>query len=74
MLGGWIESAMAVVIPNFDWYSNISNKVGGPPRCPFATVSRCPRYYQSLSLLEVTGATSIAPEVDESLLQKWKRS
>ncbi len=65
---------MAVVIPNFDWYSNISNKVGGPSRCPFATASRCPRYYQSLSLLKATGATSITPDVDESLLQQWKKS
>lgn len=48
---------MTVVVPNFDWYSNISNKLGGPYRCPFATVSHCPRYYQSLSLLKETGAT-----------------
>jgi len=65
---------MTIVIPDFEWYSKISDEFGGPPRCPFATASHCPRYYQSLSLLKETGATSIDAKVDDSLLQKWKNS
>jgi len=65
---------MTIVIPDFEWYSKISDEFGGPPRCPFATASHCPRYYQSLSLLKETGATSIDAKIDDSLFQKWKNS
>lgn len=43
-------------------------------RCPHASVERCPRYYQSVSLLGKAGFTGIDPEEDERLLRKWKRS
>lgn len=62
------------VIPDFDWYVAISAKHGGTPRCPFAFVERCPRYYQSLSLLSHAGSTSIDPTEDERLLNYWKKS
>jgi len=56
------------------WYYGISEAKSLPLRCPFATVDRCPRYYQSLSLLAVTGATEIGAEDDSRLLKKWKHS
>ena len=65
---------MSVIIPDFNWYSNISQEKGVPPRCLFATAYKCPRYYQSLSLLKYTGATSIELSVDDSLFKRWKRS
>jgi hypothetical protein len=38
-------------------------------------VHRCPRYYESLSLLGNAGvATSVDPEQDQRLLEMWKRS
>ena len=49
------------------WYHGISEAKSLPLRCPFATVDRCPRYYQSLSLLSETGATAIEPEEDSRL-------
>ena len=46
-----------------------------PPRCPYATVHRCPRYYQSLWLLgQYGGATQIDSAQDEALLEKWRAS
>lgn len=65
---------MPVVIPDFNWYASISQEKGLSPRCPFTIACRCPRYYQSLSLLKYTGATSIEPSVDDSLFKKWKQS
>lgn len=60
--------------PNLNWYSKISEKRGLPTRCPFASVYRCPRYYQSLSLMGHAGSTSIDDTTDERLKEKWKRS
>ena len=46
--------------------------MGVPPRCPFATVETCPRFYQSLSLLGSAGSTAIDSSEDKRLLEKWK--
>lgn len=66
---------MAAIQPNLQWYTEISAGKNLPPRCPFASVHRCPRYYQSLALLGKVGvATPVEPEEDQRLLEKWKRS
>jgi hypothetical protein len=62
------------VNPNLAWYTEISARKRVPPRCPFASVSRCPRYYQSLSLLGEAGSTKIDPTEDKKLLANWKNS
>ena len=61
-------------IANKNWYYGISEAKSLPLRCPFATVERCPRYYQSLSLLSKTGATKIEAKEDSRLLKKWENS
>ena len=65
---------MAIIIPDLNWYISISQHKGGQPRCPFATVWSCPRFYQSLSLLGEAGSTKIAPEEDNKLLKHWQKS
>jgi len=65
---------MSRLIPNIDWYISVSEIKHLQPRCPFATVQDCPRFYQSLSLLGEAGSTAIEPEEDEHLLGYWKRS
>ena len=46
-----------------------------PPRCPYGNVDRCPRYYESLSLLGSAGiTTAIDPSEEKRLLKKWKNS
>jgi hypothetical protein len=65
---------MATIIPDLNWYISISHQKGGPPRCPFATVWSCPRFYQSLALLGEAGSTKIDSEEDKKLLEHWKKS
>jgi len=62
------------LVPDFTWYQDISERHGLPPRCPFASVERCPRYYQSLSLLGSAGSTEIDREEDERLKRYWEDS
>jgi hypothetical protein len=59
-------------IPDFAWYSAESKKFGLTPRCPFASVHACPRYYQSLALLGGAGCTAIPKSEDDAILTKWK--
>ena len=65
---------MDITIPDLNWYLAISKKINSFPRCPFATVESCPRFYQSLSLLGSAGSTSIDQSEDKRLLEKWKTS
>lgn len=67
--------AREVVRPDLTWYTTISSERGVPPRCPFATVHRCPRFYVSLEFLgRYTGATKIDQTLNEELRAKWQRS
>ena len=63
-----------VVIPDMDWYLRQSKERGLAPRCPFAVVTRYPRFYQSLSLLGEAGSTKIPQKEDEKLLRMWRKS
>lgn len=62
------------VPPNLEWYLSISKKQGLSPRCPFASVYRCPRFYQSLSLLGKAGSTKIDLEEDMRLMKEWQKT
>ncbi len=65
---------MNQVVPNFAWYLAEGTRLGlKSPRCPFASVHACPRYYQSLSLLGSAGCSPIKKEVDDELLGRWKK-
>jgi hypothetical protein len=64
-----------LVQPDLPWYTGISEKKGITPRCPYATVERCPRFYQSVSLLgDVRIATKITPSEDKRLLDAWSKT
>lgn len=65
---------MDIVIPNLQWYLEQSTSKGISPRCPFANVQSCPRFYQSLSLLGDAGSTNISEKEDKKLLKKWRKS
>lgn len=66
---------LELVTANFDWYSSVSSQKSIPPRCPYANVDRCPRYYESLSLLGSAGITTALTQSEEKrLLKKWKNS
>lgn len=63
-----------IVKPNMDWYLSISTTQQLSPRCPYASVYRCPRFYQSLSLLGKAGSTQIDPKEDNKLKEFWKQT
>lgn len=66
---------MAAIQPDLHWYTEISTSKNLAPRCPYASVHRCPRYFESTSLLGQVGVTtSIDPADDQRLVEKWKRS
>lgn len=65
---------MEFVQPNLEWYKGISNTYGLSPRCPYSSVHRCPRFYQSLSLLGKAGSTEINKDEDERLKIKWEKT
>ncbi len=71
---GGSEGTMEHFNPDLKWYTAISERKRLQPRCPFATAHRCPRFYQSLSLLGKAGNTEIDPEEDKRLLEKWQQS
>src|SRR2546422_9133865 len=63
------------VNPDLDWYRAESERRGLPtPRCLFASVHRCPRYWQSISLMGEAGSTKIDPAEDEQLRERWQAS
>lgn len=64
-----------LVQPDLPWYTGVSEKKGIAPRCPHATLERCPRFYQSVSLLGDVGiATQITPDEDKRLLDTWSKT
>ncbi len=57
------------------WYTSESDKkLLETPRCPFATTDRCPRFYQSLSLMGDAGSTRLDRKQDKRLLKQWRKS
>jgi hypothetical protein len=57
------------------WYREASGAASLPPRCPFAALDRCPRYYEGVALLGESGlSTRIPLDEDERLLTMWKSS
>ncbi len=64
-----------VTNPDIEWYRSISKKNGTTPRCPFAAVGKCPRYFQSISLLGQIGTnTPLDPKTDRRLKRLWERT
>ena len=63
---------MEFINPTLEWYKSISARYNLTPRCPFANIYKCPKYYDSLYLLEGTGATSIADQDIKELNRYWE--
>ena len=66
---------MKFIYPNIDWYTEISEQKKATPRCPYANVHRCPRYFSSLYLLGEGGVTTkIKSEKVKELDEFWGKS
>jgi hypothetical protein len=60
--------------PDIVWYTKLSDTRKVQPRCPFASVEICPRYFQSLSLLGFAGSTSIDETEEKRLIDYWEKT
>jgi hypothetical protein len=61
--------------PDLKWYKEQSTKYGLTPRCPFAHIKRCYRYYASSSMLgEAKVLSKKDEEGDKRLLEWWNKS
>lgn len=66
---------MNFIYPDLDWYTCLSKAKNVPPRCPYANVHRCPRYYHSLYLLGDSGITTkMKPEKIIELDAIWEKT
>lgn len=58
---------------SLEWYTQLSARQKLAPRCPFALVERCPKFYESAALLARTGLTAPLAASDSSRLDnKWQ--
>lgn len=64
----------SIIVPNLQWYTKQSENKKFSPRCPFAAVRKCPRFYQSLSLIGEIGFTKISKKEDNALCKAWQKS
>lgn len=62
-------------LADLDWYIKQSLQRNLTPRCPFATADRCPRYFQSITVLGMSGETTkVDPDEHARLFDKWKNT
>lgn len=63
---------MPPIHPDIEWYSSVSERKGLPGRCPYASIHRCPRYFESVALLSDAGITTrLSKDVHDATLAKW---
>ena len=64
---------MTHIHPNLDWYSTVGDQRGKDRRCPFATVNRCPKYFETLVVLEQQyNSPKIPRAIQKSMVKKWR--
>lgn len=64
---------MSTIYPDIEWYAGISEKKRITARCPNATIHRCPRYFESITLLADAGITTrIRKATHDAVLAKWE--
>lgn len=64
---------MIPIYPDLQWCASVSERKGIDTRCPHATVHRCHRYFESVSLLSDQGITTkMSKDLHDQLLKKWE--
>jgi hypothetical protein len=62
-----------MVYPDLDWYASVGERKGMRARCPYASINRCPRYFESVSLLGEKGIASKMPASrHDEALRMWE--
>lgn len=66
---------MEFIYPDLEWYTGISEQKRVQPRCPYANVHRCYRYYASLYMLGSANITTkMKIEKAKELESFWQNS
>ncbi len=69
------KSKNILIQPNLDWYKKLSSRYKLPPKCPYVTIYKCPRYYLSVSLLGEKGITTpLDKKENKKCYRLWKKS
>jgi hypothetical protein len=64
---------MIQIYPDLDWYASVSERKNMLARCPYATVHRCPKHFESVWMLSKHGAMTEIPEaLHNEFLKKWQ--
>lgn len=64
---------MTPIYPDLEWYAAVSERKHITARCPHATVHRCPRYFESISLLsDAEISTKLPATIHDAVLAKWE--
>jgi len=70
---GFQQVHMPIIYPDLAWYSPQSERKGLPGRCPYTSIHRCPRYFESVALLSDVKVTAPLPkEVYDTVRAKWQ--
>ena len=56
-------------VPSLECYQEKSKSIEGVPRCPFAALRRCPKYYSSVWLMGEIDETE-----DKKLRKYWEQT
>jgi hypothetical protein len=59
---------------DLSWYTTKSRERGVTPRCPFTSLSRCPRFFVSASLSKHAGAAGLSVEEEKKYEMQWRAS
>lgn len=63
------------IIPDRDWYIQKSEEAGVPAKCPYAHHKKCPRNWETTSLLMQAGSIAgLSSEENEAALALWKEN
>ena len=63
---------MIPIYPDLEWYGSVSDRRQLTVRCPYASEQRCPKYFESVSILaEENRLTILSQPIHEQLGKKW---
>jgi hypothetical protein len=61
------------IYPDLEWYASVSERKNLHVRCQYASVHRCPRYFESVALLGDQGiASKMSQTMHDDLLKRWE--
>lgn len=64
---------MGTTIPSHEWYKDRSKELAAPTKCPFAHHRKCPKYFETVTLLtDVNVISGLKPDERRQTLKYWE--